>query len=237
MLSAVIAGLITGVVVTLLEMVTTMPLIAQAEVYEESGQKLEAIGAAAAQPIIQTHNHGAGPWEPKAGFERIFYTGVTTILVAMGYAMFLGACLSQIRSASWQAGLALGAAGYLVFQLAPALGLPPEPPGSAYVDLATRKLWWMGTAIATALTLAAWVYAWMYSKFIWIAVGIGLIALPHIIGAPTLTSVAGKAAIVPHELSQRFALAALFAAAVFWLVLGGVQGFVFEKLSQRQVVS
>ena len=236
-LSAVIAGLITGVLITLVQMFTTVPLIAQAEVYEQGGVKPEASVAAVKETADaahdhSAHDHGATTWEPKDGFERTFYTGVTSVLVAIGYALLLGACFSQMRSVGWRTGLALGVAGFLVFQLAPALGLPPEPPGSPYADLVARQLWWVGTAVATALGLGAWFYARSHSKVIWIPVGIALILLPHVIGAPQ--AVEGQVAIVPHALSQRFALAALFTAAIFWLVLGSIQGYVFGRLGQRQ---
>ena len=236
-LSAVIAGLITGVLITLVQMFTTVPLIAQAEVYEQGGVKPEVSVAAVKETADaahdhSAHDHGATTWEPKDGFERTFYTGVTSVLVAIGYALLLGACFAQMRSVGWRTGLALGVAGFLVFQLAPALGLPPEPPGSPYADLVARQLWWVGTAVATALGLGAWFYARSHSKAIWIPVGIALILLPHVIGAPQ--AVEGQVAIVPHALSQRFALAALFTAAIFWLVLGSIQGYVFGRLGQRQ---
>ena len=117
-LSAVIAGLITGVLITLVQMFTTVPLIAQAEVYEQGGGKPEAGAvvpeAADAADDHSAHDHEAGTWAPKDGFERTFYTGLTSVLVAIGYALLLGACFSQMRSVGWRAGLALGVAGFLV---------------------------------------------------------------------------------------------------------------------------
>jgi cobalt transporter subunit CbtA len=231
-LSAVIAGLITGVLLTLVQMFTTVPLIAQAEVYEQRAEQPSTGAVAPAAQEQAAHDHGEGTWEPKDGYERAFYTGVTTVLTAIAYALLLGACFSQLRSVGWRTGLGLGVAGFLVFQLAPAIGLPPQPPGSPYADLVARQIWWVGTAVATALALAAWWYARSHSKAVWIPVGIVLILLPHVIGAPQPAE--GQTAIVPHELSQRFALMALFTAAVFWLVLGSIQGFIFDKLGQRR---
>lgn len=228
-LSAMIAGLITGVLLTLVQLFTTVPLIAQAEVYEQGG------APAAAPHNHSAHDHTAVAWEPKDGFERTFYTGVTTVLTAIGYALLLGAVFSQLRSVGWKTGLGLGIAGFLIFQLAPALGLPPEPPGSPYADLFARQLWWVGTAMATALAFGAWGYSHSHSKAIWIPVGIVLILLPHVIGAPQPAP--GQTTIVPHELSQRFAIMALCTAALFWLVLGSVQGFIFSKLGQRRMFS
>ena len=229
MLSAVIAGLITGVLLTLVQMFTTAPLIAQAEEYEQGS------APPAAPHDHSAHDHSATAWEPKDGFERTFYTGVTTVLTAIGYGLLLGAVLSQLRSAGWKTGLGLGIAGFLIFQLAPAIGLPPGPPGSPYADLGARQIWWVSTALSTALALGAWWYARSHSKVIWIPLGIALILLPHVIGAPQ--PVLAQITIVPHELAQRFAIMALFTAAIFWLVLGSVQGFIFSKLGQQRMFS
>ncbi len=226
-LSAVIAGLITGALLTFVQMFTTVPLIAQAEIYEQGNTPPVATGAAL------PHDHGASTWEPKDGFERTFFTGVTTILTAIGYALLLGAVFSQLRRVGWETGLGLGIAGFLIFQLAPAIGLPPGPPGSPYADLGARQIWWGSTALATASALGAWWYARSHSKAIWIPVGVVLILLPHLIGAPQPAP--GQTIILPPELTQRFAIMALFTAGVFWLVLGSVQGFIFNKLGQRRV--
>ena len=234
-LSAVIAGLITGLVMTLIQVFTTVPLIAKAEVYEKAAEAQSSAGSTQVAPADAhhdhaAHDHGAEAWEPKDGFERTFYTGVATVLAAIGYALLLGACFSQMQSVGWRTGLALGVAGFVVFQLAPAFGLPPEPPGAPVADLAVRQLWWLGTVIATALALGSWLYARTHSKAIWIPVGIVLLLLPHAIGAPQATEGVNP---VPHELSRNFAIAALFTAAMFWLVLGSVEGYLFGKLSQR----
>jgi cobalt transporter subunit CbtA len=225
-LSALIAGSITGILVTFLQMVTTVPLIAQAELYEGRTQKQEADMSVSAKPSDHDHANRS----PKAGFERTFYTGLTTTLVAVGYALLLGACLSLLPSINWRTGLALGVAGYVVFQLAPAFGLPPEPPGLPQADLGARQIWWLATVVATAAGLWAWFYARTHSKRIWVPIGLSLIALPHLVGAPQVTE--GQVAVVPHEIVQRFIVAALFAAAIFWLVLGALQGYVLGKLIQ-----
>jgi cobalt transporter subunit CbtA len=237
-LSAMIAGLITGILITLVQMFTTVPLIATAEVYEQGAVKAASVATTEAGVDAAhdrgDHDHGAASWKPKDGFERIFYTGVTTVLVAIGYALLLGACLSQMRAVGWRTGLAFGVAGFLVFQLAPALGLPPEPPGSPEADLGARQLWWIGAASSTALALGTWLYARSHSKVIWIPVGIVLLLLPHVIGAPQ--AIEGQVSAIPLELARRFATAALFTAAVFWLALGAIQGYVFGRLGQREAL-
>ncbi len=239
-LSAVVAGLITGLVVTLLQVFTTVPLIAKAEVYEKAAEAQLSAESVQVEPADVHHDHaahdndgdhhGASAWEPKDGFERTFYTGVATVLAAIGYALLLGACFSQMQLVGWRTGLGLGVAGFIVFQLAPAIGLPPEPPGVLVAELVPRQVWWFGTVVATALALGAWFYARNHSKLIWIPVGVMLLLLPHVIGAP---QAAEGQSVVPQELTRNFAIAALLTAAVFWLVLGGIEGYLFSKFSRR----
>ena len=181
--AALLAGVMTGVLMTLVQLVTTTPLIAQAEVYERRASQAHEQHHSDAQ--AQAHPEGShAEWEPDDGLERTVYTALATILAAFGYALILGAALSLTRASGLRGGLVFGAAGFLVFQLAPALGLPPEPPGVPMAELLPRQLWWLGTVIATALALASWYFARTHSKRIWIPVGIVLMILPHVIGAP-----------------------------------------------------
>ena len=109
-----------------------------------------------------------------------------------------------------------GSPRLLAIGVAPALGLPPQPPGTAVADLASRQWWWLGTVVATGL------------GFYWItgsarpppriSAGIVCLLLPHVIGAP----VAVGENVVPPSLVE---VASLAAAGVFWLMLGAVGGF------------
>ena len=74
-------GLLAGVVMTALQMFATVPLILQAEVYENAGSGREHDHAAApADPAAGTeaaapaHEHDAEAWEPADGFERYAFT-------------------------------------------------------------------------------------------------------------------------------------------------------------------
>jgi cobalt transporter subunit CbtA len=224
--AALLAGVITGALMTFVQLVTTAPLIAQAEVYERRASQAQEEHHGDAQ----AHGHDAD-WEPEDGFERTAYTGLATILTAFGYALLLGAALSLTRTAGLRAGLAFGAAGFLVFQLAPALGLPPEPPGVPMAELLPRQLWWLGTVIATALALASWYFARTHSKRVWIPVGVVLIILPHVIGAPHAPA---EVSAVPEELVRRFSVLALVTGAMFWLTLGALMGYLYRNRTVRQ---
>lgn len=239
--AALLAGVITGILTAIVQLVTTVPLIAQAEVYERSASATPPAGTQKKAELNHVHEErhidaqmrdhherGFAGWEPQDGVERIAYTGLTTILAAFGYALLLGAALSQTRAAGLRAGLYFGAAGFLVFQLAPALGLPPEPPGVPMAELYPRQVWWLGTVTATALALACWYFARSRSKRVWIPVGMVLIILPHVIGAPHTPA---DASAVPDELVRRFSAVALVTAAFFWLMLGALMGYLYGNRS------
>lgn len=123
-------------------------------------------------------------------------------------------------------GLLWGAAGFAAFAAAPALGLPPELPGSAAAELMPRQAWWLGTAVATLLGLAALGYG---NGAAWRIGGLVLLVAPHLVGAPAPE--AGAEATVPAELAARFAAASLVVAALFWAVLGAASGWLYRRLA------
>jgi cobalt transporter subunit CbtA len=231
--AALVSGVITGVLITPVQLVTTVPLIAQAEVYERAGTRNTAQEN---HDSTDTHAQAGGhdsDWEPRDGLERTLYTGLTTILAAFGYALLLGAALSMTRFSGWRAGLAFGTAGLIVFQLAPALGMPPEPPGVPLNDLVGRQLWWLGTVTATTLAFACWYFARTRSKRLWILAGMVLICLPHVIGAPPVPA---EMSSVPDELVRQFSILALCTAALFWLTLGALMGYVYGNPSTKEAL-
>ncbi len=122
----------------------------------------------------------------------------------------------------WRRGTLWGAAGYLVFFVAPAVGLPPELPGTEAAPLHDRQVWWTGTVILSATGLGLAVFA----KNIAVRVlGLALMATPHIVGAPVAAIHGGTA---PQELAREFVRAAYVANAAFWLALGALVGRVLK---------
>ncbi len=115
--------------------------------------------------------------------------------------------------------------GALACAAAPALGLPPEPPGVDAGPLAARQAWWLGTAIATALGL--WLLAFAGRRELRL-LGIVVLAVPHLVGAPHVELSGGP---TPPALIEEFIAASLVTSAVFWLVLGGVSGLVYRRLA------
>jgi cobalt transporter subunit CbtA len=230
-LSAAAAGVAAGLLTAALQHVTTTPVILEAERYEN--------GAAAVAPsmsnepeftVVGTHDghvHDAAAWTPADGLERTFYSALTTTLMGVGFSLaLLGAMALTETRIDGRTGLAFGVAGFAALALAPALGLPPEMPGSAAAGLAERQIWWFATATATAAGLAALLLA--RNRLLQVA-GIGLIALPHLVGAPQPEAFASTA---PAELAGHFAAASLVVTAVFWAVLGFASGAFYERLAR-----
>lgn len=233
LITALVAGLATGVAITALHGVTTVPLILEAETYENGGGHGHAAAPHGA-PLVLVHSHGAGQtadegegWAPADGVERMGFTLLANLVLATGFGLLLAAAFAlRGQPVDLRSGLLWGLAGFAVFQLAPAAGLPPELPGSAAAELGARQMWWLGAAAGAAAGLALLVFG---KRWAWRVAGIALIALPHVVGAP---HVHGAAGAVPPELAAQYAALSLAVGAVFWALLGGLAGTVWQRLER-----
>jgi cobalt transporter subunit CbtA len=208
--AALLAGCVAGLLLFAIQHWTVVPLIDRAEGYEVAAHVAEQAHAGAA------HVHDEG-WEPAPGFERIGLTALATLFSGIGYAAILLAAMT-LRGAPIDArrGLLWGLAGFACFVLAPALGLPPKPPGAAVGDLAARQVWWFGTVLATAGGL------WLISRPDWSTrvLAVVLLLVPHAIGAPPPAGTD----LVPASLTIAFATASVGTNLLFWLALGALCG-------------
>jgi len=105
-------------------------------------------------------------------------------------------------------------------------GLPPVPPGIAEADIVARQAWWLATALATAGGLALVAFprrAW------WRVAGGALILVPHLVGAPAAP---GGTDAVPPNIVAEFVAVSLAGAALFWLTLGGVGGWLYAAFAR-----
>jgi cobalt transporter subunit CbtA len=237
---AALAGFFAGVLMAAMQAYATVPLILQAETYEEAaGGHSHGHGAA-----LEEHSHEAGApahshddavafeedegWSPADGFERFFYTSAANIVTAIGFGLVLVAA-SELAGgiAGWRQGLVWGFAGFAVFALAPTLGLPPELPAMPAADLAARQAWWIGTVAATAGGLA--LVAFGRSALFAIA-GVALIVAPHVIGAPQPES---HDSPVPADLHRDFVVAVTVTSLIFWVALGALAGFFRQRIVAR----
>ncbi len=230
--SALLSGLLAGFLITVIQEFTTTPIILHAEEFEGGGEADHAFLSDLYEggTFILAHGdeaHGdEGAWGPQDGIERSFYTLLTNLLTGVAFALLLvaGFVLAG-KPVDARRGVMWGMAGFATFAIAPSLGLPPEVPGAMAAELGARQVWWLFAAVATGAGLWLLVLGnqwWMR------AVGIVLIALPHVVGAPQPAQIGGA---VPPELAGHFVAASLVTAFVFWAALGWLAGRLFERFS------
>ena len=218
-LTALIAGAVAGLFTAGIQRVKIIPLIEQAEVYEAA----EAHGERAGAGLTEA-------WEPQAGLERTGYTALADVLAGIGFAFLLTGAIALAGLRGYEAntrrGILWGAAGFIVFVVAPTLGLPPLPPGVEAAPLVHRQVWWVATAITTAFGLGLSVFP---RRLVFRVIGACLLVLPYAIGAPEPPEIATK---VPCAFVAQFVVASLAAAGLFWLLLGAISGWLYDRLGR-----
>lgn len=205
LLTGLLAGLMAGVVLTAVYLVKIQPLILQAEILDHGA----AAGGLTESPLART-----------------LHTLMFNLLTGAAFGLILSALLTlRGQPVGPHQGLVWGAAGFVVFALAPAFGLPPELPGSVAAHLDARQLWWLLTAAATAggIGLLAFDRSWPMRLG-----GLALIPLPHLFGAPYPAS---PGSTVPPDLAAQFVAVSLGANAVFWIVLGTGAGYLHDRFA------
>lgn len=249
--SAVFAGFAAGLIAVLLHFAFVQQLILLSEQYE-TGTLTHFGGGDAGQPAATdldtdttttaSHGHddsqsgGGGHGEghghsTASDFQRNGLTALFMILVYTGYALVLTAGFALAEMGGHRIGpaegLLWGIAGFAAVQLAPAMGLAPELPGTIGADITARQIWWWSTVLATGGGIALLAY----SKQVW-AFGLAgaLLAAPHVIGAP---NVQGYFGVAPPEVAAAFAARVLGTALVVWAALGWIAGHFWASSAQQ----
>jgi len=228
-----LAGLVAGLAIAVLQHVVTTPLILAAEAYEEAGKKAKKTASSGGH-LILAHGHQQSKdeegWKPENGLQRAAFTALATVITAIGFALVLlagmiaaGDAIDERRAIAW------ASAAFVATGLAPAVGLAPELPGSVAGPVLDRQLWWLGAAIATALAL--WLFLRSSKPWAWVFSAALLIA-PHVVGAP---HPAGLESAVPAELAARFAAASLAVQAALWVLTGAAAGVLWTSALTRNV--
>lgn len=213
MLVVLTAGAIAGLVLFFIQTFTIVPLIKTAETYENASQSAHA-----------SHADDDEGWRPAEGWQRTFFTALTTILTAIGFAAILfglmavgGKTIDAKHGALW------GLAAFVCFSLAPALGLPPQPPGVPLADVHQRQLWWVGTVIASGVGI--WLVTGERRTWLLRICGLGCLLLPHLVGAP----VGVGQNSVPVELIRRFTILSVTTSGIFWILMGTLGGLICSR--------
>lgn len=235
LLAAILAGIAAGVVMSAIQQWRVTPIILEAEKYEKAEPAHQHGSAEAAMAENQAaaahthaHDHGEDEWAPADGFQRMAYTvaanvvaGVAFALIAAAAAVLTGLPLTPGTGALW------GLAGFAIFTLAPSAGLPPELPGMPAADLFARQVWWWSTVAATAAGIGFLV---MSGNAALKVLGVVVMALPHLVGAPQAPS---HGTSVPAGLANTFAANTIATSAVFWMVLGLLLGYLLTRGERR----
>ena len=213
LLAAVIAGLLAGAVTSAIQLWRVTPLILAAETFETSDVTEEGAEASA-----------DAAWMPADGVERTANTVAANMIMGVAFAFILAAVVMfSGRDITPANGVVWGLLGFITFTVAPTAGLAPELPGMPAADLSARQAWWGGTVIATAGGIALIA---LQGNMVLKALGVVLIALPHLIGAPHPSS---PESAVPAVLAAEFAARSIASMAVFWIVLGVVFGWALTQ--------
>jgi cobalt transporter subunit CbtA len=211
------AGFLAGLSGAVLHLWLLQPMIAAAE-------RLEA----PAHSAVEGEAHLPDPAQADPGdrglaaadVQRSALTVLFTAFIYAGYGLVLVAGIALAEGAGYTltpgAGLLWGLAGFATFQLAPALGLPPELPGAATADLAARQMWWWGTVAATSTGLA--LLACGRNRAVQV-LALAVIAAPHFIGAPQPEALSGT---MPPGLAAAFSARALGVGLIVWVILGAL---------------
>jgi cobalt transporter subunit CbtA len=228
--TAALAGLLAGIILAALQTYATVPLILQAETFENAGAPAHDHGAASTEPATaasaESHHHDEEAWVPADGFERFAYSAAINAVSGIGFALLLVA-ISEFAGGivNWRQGVLWGLAGFAVFTLAPGLGLPPELPAMPAADLGARQTWWIGTVLATGIGL--WLIAFQGTVALSL-VGLALIVAPHVIGAPQPES---HESPIPEALHHQFVVAVTVTNLIFWVALGGIVALVRPRFA------
>ncbi|WP_347987751.1 CbtA family protein [Methylomonas sp. AM2-LC] len=205
--ASLLIGLLAGLFLSLLQHYQIQPLILAAERFETP---------------ITDHAHD---WQPEDGAQRIGFTILFNCLTGFGFALLISSAMYWKNDYRYSQAVLWTIAGYLVFFGAPALGLPPELPGTDSAELQSRQAWWLFTSIATSIGL----YGLFFGKNLWLQLAsVTLMAAPHLVGAPHPDIMQSSA---PEALQQRFVWMSVITNGLFWLALGVFSGWYLPKVN------
>jgi cobalt transporter subunit CbtA len=220
--SAVVCGAIAGVLATVMQMLLVTPLLMEAELFE-TGQSMHFITDGSPESPIKHVDIWEDPYRHLMTlcFNLVTFTGFGFILVAaMAFFQKRGFTLSKAE------GIVAGVSGFIVFQLAPSVGLPPELPGTIGVTVGLKQTWWIITILSTTVGI---LLLFLDKHKVVSGIGIIFITIPHLIGHPKLETYFG---VAPPELAAEFASRALAVSLIAWIILGVISSQFWKYLEK-----
>jgi len=153
--------------------------------------------------------------EPKDGWERNGFTAVANVLTSMGFALALWSIYAlRNHVVTWHEGLLWGLPGFWFSRLRRASVFRPSFP-----EFRLRRLGHGRSGGSQLRLLRRWgLVSFVLKRSPWASVlGLTLIALPHLIGAPHLEEVVTN---VLEPLSHQFIVAVTLTSLMSWALLG-----------------
>jgi cobalt transporter subunit CbtA len=203
-----IAGMLAGLCLFLVERSLTLPLIEKAETFETATGKESASDSLRSEPM------------------RSLSTLLGDVFVGTGFGLILTGIFTLSGKEGWLSGLLLGIAGFAVFHVAPALIVPPAVPGMVEAPLLLRQMGWL-SAVASAIVGLALVYG---ARGLARLAGILVLAMPLTLFRMLVPLFCATAP--SHELAaieRIFIVRTLVSALIFWLILGITSGYLFAR--------
>ena len=231
LLATLFVGLFTGLIMTAVQQWRVIPLIIAAEAFE--GETPPAHDHAAVRfkltLVTPAFAHSAAEEPGPLGLSRLGGTVIANLVTYSGFALLLFGVSTLLGSQiTLESAVAWGACGWLAVHFLPAIGLPPELPGFPAAEVEARKIWWVATVTMSGAGLGLLALKdGVAFKF----GGLGLIALPHVFGAPQPTDIATA---VPALYAAEYSVAALTASLIAWLVLAFGLGLAHERLAKAE---
>jgi cobalt transporter subunit CbtA len=229
LLATLAAGLLAGLLVTPAMYLKTVPLIIQAETYEDAGGGHSHGEAEAAAP----HDHAASEGEEAGAelpFGRLGNTILANLVAGAGFALLLGGVALLLgRRITPQNGIFWGMAGFFAVAFLPALGLSPELPAMPAADLAQRQLWWLSTVVLSGVGIYLLV---LRGEVVSKIFGLVLIVAPHLYGAPHPEDISSP---IPSLLASQYAVASLATNLFMWAVIGLALGWFIQAYAKSEV--
>ena len=226
--TALLSGLLAGGVLTAIQSMGTIPLILEAEKYEDGA----LVDYTNNQELTLTHDEEEEEeeaWSPKDGAQRLFFTFLTNIFLATGFSFLLCVVYLYLKEVTLLKGLISAGVGYLTFFVLPSIGLTPEVPGTLAASLEARQLWWVSTVLASAIGFGV---LFFNKSRLYQGLALVLILVPHIVGAPHAEYHAGTA---PIEIFHSFVQASFVTNGLFWLVLGLLSASLYNKFRPQNI--
>ncbi|PCK07038.1 MAG: hypothetical protein COA42_16380 [Alteromonadaceae bacterium] len=248
-LSALCVGLLAGLILSATQMAAVTPIIIEAESFEQEQTPLSQAPLSHGAHDHSGHSHGDSDghhhspdaWAPDDGLERTLYTVFANVLASIGFAAVLLAIMSQLQLQGFTRlspvkGVLWGAAGFIVFFVAPSIGLPPEIPGAEAAPLGERQSWWTLSVVCVGAGLLIIAFTPLKYKL----TGLIAIAIPYVVYIPrhegAVFTHSDPAAVVSlTELHHQFIIASGISNLIFWLALGFISALFLKHWVHKDI--